>query len=147
MRVSTCLTPHKAIIIWDVPQVCNLLIPDWPHLKGFEEKDRQYKKQQKQQYDHRHRVRSVTPLPDDTDVWVNVQGRNVPGRVNSRYSTPRSYIIDTPTSQVRRNRSQINKRLPEAAPSQVSIQSDESRPTTRSQTGTVIRPPDRLSYF
>jgi len=126
----------------DVPQVSNLLTPDWPHLQGFVEKDRQYKKQQKQQYDHHHKVRSVAPLPDDTDVWVNVQGRNVPGTVNSRYSTPRSYNIDTPTGQVRRNRSQLNERLPETTQSQASLQSDASRPCTRSQTGTVIRPPD-----
>ena len=43
------------------------------------------------------RVRPLTPLPNDTDMWVNVQGRDVPGRVNSSYSTPRSYIIETPT--------------------------------------------------
>ena len=102
----------------DVPQVSNLLIPDWPHLQGFEEKDRKYKQQQKEQYDNRHRVRPLTPLPNDTDVWVNVQGRDVPGRVNSSYSTPRSYIIETPTGQVRRNRSHINRRLPETIPSQ-----------------------------
>ena len=59
----------------DIPQVSNLLIPDWPHLQGFEEKDRKYKQQQKEQYDSRHRVRPLTPLPNDTDVWVNVQGR------------------------------------------------------------------------
>ena len=130
----------------DVPQVSNLLIPDWPHLQGFEEKDRKYKQQQKEQYDSRHRVRSLTPLPNDTDVWVNIQGRDVPGRVNSSYSTPRSYIIETPTGQVRRNRSHINRRLPETIPSQQSPQNGGTRPITRSQTGTTIRPPDRLSY-
>ena len=128
----------------DVPQVCNLLMPC--RLATFA---RLWRKRQaiqeatKQQDDHRHRVRPLAPLPDDTDVWVNVQGRNVPGRVNS---TPRSYIIDTPSSQVRQNRSWINRRLPKTVPSQVSIQSNESRPTTHSQTGTVIRPPDQLTY-
>ena len=29
----------------DVPQVANLLILDWPHLQGFEEKDKEYKQQ------------------------------------------------------------------------------------------------------
>ena len=72
----------------DVPQVSNLLIPDWPHLQRFEEKDRKYKQQQKEQYDSHHRVRSLTPLPNDTDVWVNAQGRDVPGRANSSYFTP-----------------------------------------------------------
>ena len=131
----------------DVPQVANLLIPDWSHLQCFEEKDREYKQQQKEQYDNRHRVRSIPPLPDDTEVWVNIQGREVPGRVNSRFHTPRFYIIDTPTGgQVRRNRSQINRRAPVTTPSQTSSQSDRLRPNTRLQTGTLIRPPDRLTY-
>ena len=114
----------------DVPQVANLLIPDWSHLQGFEEKDRKYKQQQKEQYDNRHRVKSVPPLPDDTEVWVNIQGREVPGRVNSHYHTPRSYIIDTPTGEVRQNRSQINRRAPETITSHVSSRSDRSRPNT-----------------
>ena len=33
-----------------MPQVANLLIPDWSHLQFFEEKDREYKQQQKEQY-------------------------------------------------------------------------------------------------
>lgn len=61
-----------------VSQVANLLIPDWSHLQGFEEKDRKYKQQQKKQYDSCHRVRSVPTLPDDKEVWVNIQGRKVP---------------------------------------------------------------------
>ena len=81
----------------DVPQVPNLLIPDWPHLQGFEEKDKEYKQQHKEHYDSRHRVRPVTPLPDDVDVWINVQGRDIAGRINSRYPNPRSYVVDTPT--------------------------------------------------
>ena len=115
----------------DVPQVSNIFIPNWPHLQGFEEKDRKYKQQQKEQYDSHHRVRPLRLLPNDTDVWVNVQGRDVPGRVNSNYSTPRSYIIDTPTGQVRRNRSHINRRLPETIPSQQSPQNGRTRPITR----------------
>ena len=32
-------------------------------------------------------MRLLTPLPNDTDVRVNVQGRDVPGRVNSSHSS------------------------------------------------------------
>ena len=88
------LSPSELLIgRWlhtNIPQVSNLLIPDWPHLQGFEEKGRKYKRQQKEQYDSRHRVRPLTTLANDTDVWVNLQGTDVPGRVNSSYSTPRS---------------------------------------------------------
>ena len=134
----------------DVPQVANLLIPDWPHLQGFEEKDKVYKQQQKEHYDSRHRVRPVAPLSDDADVWINVQGRDIAGRINSGHPNPRSYVVDTPTGQVRRNRSQINRRLPET-PSlprslRITSQSESSRPLTRLKTGTSIRPPDRLAY-
>ena len=52
----------------DVPQVANLPIPDWSHLQGFEEEDKEYKQQQKEHYDSCHRVRPVTPLPDDIDA-------------------------------------------------------------------------------
>ena len=108
-----------------------MLIPDWSHLQFFEEKDREYKQQQKEQYDNRHRVRSVQPLIDDTEVWENIQGRGVPGRVNSRFHTQRSYIIDTPTGgQVRGNSSQINRLAPGTTPSQISSQSDRLRPNT-----------------
>ena len=72
----------------DIPQVSNLLIPDWPHLQGFVKKDRKYDQQQKEQYGGHHGVSPLTPLPNDIDMWMNVQGRDVPGRVNSSYSTP-----------------------------------------------------------
>ena len=45
------------------------------------EKDRLHKEQQKENYDHSHRVKTAAILPDNTDVWVNTQGRNVPGTV------------------------------------------------------------------
>ena len=88
----------------DVPQVANLLILDWPHLQGFEEKDKEYKQQQKEHYDSCHRVRPVTPLPDDidVDVWINVQGRDIAGRIDSRHPNPRSHVTDTPSRQVQR---------------------------------------------
>jgi len=85
----------------DVSQVSNLLVPDWPHLHGFAEKDVQYKKLQKEQYDHRHRTKPVASLPDDTEVWVNMKGRQILGRVNTSGPTPRSYLISVSTGQVR----------------------------------------------
>ena len=94
----------------DVPQVSNLLIPDWPHYLGFQEKDAEYKKQQKEQYDRRHRARPITTPPEDTEVWVTMQDRQVPGRVATSHTTPRSYIVDIPIGQIRRNRIHINKR-------------------------------------
>jgi len=59
----------------DVPQVSNLLVPDWPHLHGFAEKDQQYKKLQKEQYDCCHRTKPVASLPDDTEPGLGEYAR------------------------------------------------------------------------
>ena len=63
----------------DVPQVSNLFIPVLPRPQGFEEKDGNIRNSRKNNnYDGHHRMRPLTPLPNDTDVWVNVHGRGVP---------------------------------------------------------------------
>ena len=85
----------------DVPETKRLLTPNWPHLKGFAEKDKEMKERQKETYDRQHRVRPVPTLPDDTPVWVNTQGRQVPGRVITTAGTPRSYVVEVPSGQVR----------------------------------------------
>ncbi len=73
----------------------------------FRKKDTQYKKDQK---DRRHRVHTASYLPEHSAVWVNTQGRDVPGTVSQSLLTPRSYLVDTPTGMVRRNRSQLRAR-------------------------------------
>ena len=60
----------------DVPHVKSQLIPNWSHLKNFQENDKKYKQEQKRHYDRRHRVRETSPLPDDTPVWMDTQGRD-----------------------------------------------------------------------
>ena len=86
----------------DVPQVSNLLVPDWSNtifLKRMHDI-----RSSKKQYDLCHRTRPVPSLPDDSEVWVSMQDRQVPGRVDTSGSTPKSYVITTPTGQIRRNR-------------------------------------------
>ena len=75
-----------------------------------------------------------------------MQDRQVPGRVNTSCSTPRSYIIDTPTGQIRRNRFHLNKRTETVPTSEGNPPVQNNRPVTCSLTGTVTRPPDRLTY-
>ena len=36
------------------------------------------------------RMQNIT-LPEDTEVWVTMQDRQVPGRVATSHTTPRSY--------------------------------------------------------
>ena len=93
----------------DVPETKRLLTPNCPHLKGFAEKDKEMKEWQ-------HRVRTVPTLPDDTPVWVNTQGRQVPGRVITTAGTPWSYVVEVPSDQVRRNGAALTPRA-ETTPS------------------------------
>ena len=61
----------------DVPQIKKYLTPDWPHLKDFREKDKEYKLQQKHYYDQRHRTHTAVELPEGTPVWISTQRQPV----------------------------------------------------------------------
>ena len=71
--------------------------------------------------------------------------------VSHSATTPRSYVVETPSGELRRNRAHLRTRsdfqLTEAPTS-----TNYSRPVTRLQTGTAIHapppppPPDRLRY-
>ena len=132
----------------DVPQTKESLIPIWPHLTDFEEKDRQYKERQKKDFDRCHRARPLPSLPNDSDVWVNTQRNQVSGRVVSTAITPRSYIIDIPTGRVRRNRAHIipQPTTPTNNDEPLLNDTNRNRIITRSRSGVPIRPPDRLTY-
>ena len=132
----------------DVPQLKKQLVPCWPHVMNFRSLDQKFKASQKRNYDDRHRVRELPSLPDKLPVWVESQGKQVPGQITQQAATPRSYLVETPSGEVRRNRSHLRVRTENTAP--VSNRSDNSaEPTntiqTRSRTGTAIHPPDRLS--
>ena len=73
----------------------------------------------------------------------------------SNAGTPRSYLVNTSSGQVLRNRQHLNHRInddnfyvPDDAPStpRVSAEPERDRIMTRTQTGTDIRPPNRLRY-
>ena len=74
-----------------------------------------------------------------------MQDQQVPGRVNTSCSTPRSYVITTPTGQIMIRRNRFHRT--ETPPTEEAIPVVQTnRPVTRSLTGTVTRPPDRLTY-
>ena len=139
-----------------LPQTTQQLIPDWQFLDEFRVRDEKYKKQQKRNYDKQHRVRSQSPLPDDTPVLVRTGKQIVPGSVASPAHTPRSYFINTPSGQVRRNRNHLvhiedNSPDPNTLESSSSVPNDQPRTypqspiMTRTRTGTEIRPPNKLN--
>ena len=46
----------------DIPQPKTAFIPEWSHLRGFREKDKEWKEKQKSAYDKRHRVKNLAPF-------------------------------------------------------------------------------------
>ena len=95
----------------NVPQIAQQFVPEWPYLEQFKAADKRYKKNQKEAYDTRRRVRSLPELDDDLPVWVNMQNGQVPGTIVCQANTPRSYHVNVPSGQVRHNRRDLRPRL------------------------------------
>ena len=136
----------------DIPQHTQELVPEWSYLPDFRKKDAAFKAKQKNHYDCRHRVKQMDPLPEDQSVWVRTNNQQVPGRVIQAANTPRSYLVETPAGQVRRNRLHLNvnqgpsNQTDEHAEPNANNFEPPSR-YTRSRTGTPIMPPNRLTYW
>ena len=132
-----------------LPVVPDQLIPSWPYLDKFRNSNEQFKQRQKADYDRRHRTHPLAPIPNDTEVWVTSGSTPSPGRVTAHSSTPRSYIVETPQGEMRRNRLHLNVVPNGQSSTNISNNTTpviRNRPVTRSVTGTAIHPPDRLSY-
>ena len=131
----------------NLPQIKDKQRPAWPYLEEFCKQNELFKQRQKADFDRRHRVRPLPPIPSDTEVWITSGDQPIPGRVTATALTPRSYLVETSPghAHIRRNRQHIN-----VVPDNHSISEDtrlESSPRrimTRSQTGTLIRPPERF---
>ena len=129
----------------DVPQTKEHLVPHWSYITEFRRQDEEFKLKQKQNFDHRHRVKPLPEIPDDTEVWVTTDRQPVTGRVVTHATTPRSYVVNTSNSTVRRNRSQINVAPNSTSSSSSNVPNPIREPImTRSRTGTPVAPPDRL---
>ena len=115
----------------DIPTPNNHLIPKWPYLDNFQQKDKEYKEKQKRDYDERHRTRPLDPLDPDAHVWIRTGHNQTTGQISSPAATPRSYIVTTSDGrEFRRTRSHLTPRSP--------VQ-------TRSRSGITVRPPNRLT--
>jgi hypothetical protein len=47
--------------------------------QNFQKRDEDFKQKQKEDFDRRHRVQPLHPLPEDTDVWIKTDAETVPG--------------------------------------------------------------------
>ena len=137
-----------------VPQTDSMLVPRWSYLEKFRKSEKQYKIQQKENFNSKHRAKKLPPISNDTEVWITTEQEPVPGVVVSPADRPRSYVVETPSGQIERNRSQV-RIVPERSENSYSSepvntqQEGESPPPkrTRSKTGTTLRQPERLSYI
>ena len=79
-----------------------------------------------------------------------MRGQKVLGTVLCQASTPRSYVVETSSGEVRRNHTHLRIKTNMNEDPMESVASEEAlsvshRPVTHSQTGTVIRLPEILT--
>ena len=133
----------------NIPQTSDTLKPQWPYLGDFRQSNQKLKAKQKANYDSSHGPRPLAEIPDDTTVWVTTENQHSPGRVAAHADAPRSYLVQTPVGQIRRNRAHLTIRPdPESPdrkdPTETTTGATRSPIMTRSRTGSCITPPARL---
>ena len=101
------LSPASLLMGWELRsnlhQVDSKLVPKWPYLEKFNKLDSEFRQQQMQSYNCRHRTHSQDDLLEGTQFWVETENKWVQGIVYSCAESPRSYWVDTSTGRVWRN--------------------------------------------
>ena len=88
-----------------IPIIPAELKPKVPDLASLAEREERNNETIKESFDTRHQARLLSQLPAGTRVWIPDQKQF--GSVISPASPP-SYIVETPTSKIRRNRRSLN---------------------------------------
>lgn len=133
----------------DIPILKEQLTLDWKYLGEFRKQNLEFKNQrrQKQDCDSSHGVCPLTPIPNNMNIWITSGDKPVHGTVVSTADAPRSYVVETPSGQVRRNRQHLNV-VPE---NQEQVDQSETQMRdpimTHSRTRTPIVPPNQLQTF
>ena len=153
----------------NLPMIQENIRPGWSFLRKFHEMDANFMQKQKEDYDKHHRVHPLSPIPDNTEVWItsreHARDKPVMGRVIGTGNTPRSYSVNTEGGRVLRNSIHLNV-CPSTPTTEFSTEKDcdendclssKTNPVisvpcqrspimTCSRTGTAIHPPERLKY-
>ena len=88
----------------NLPQTLHSLTPQWSYLDTFRDLNDEVKEKQKEDYDIGHGTRPLPDIPTDTTVWVATNHNCTTGCVLGPASTPTSYLIDTDSGQIGRER-------------------------------------------
>ena len=78
-----------------VPQSNTMLILQWSYLNEFREKNAEFKRKQKEQFDSCHGAKKLPDIPDDSEVWIMSGDRPILGRIVTAGETPRLYVVET----------------------------------------------------
>ncbi len=90
-----------------MPIAPSALIPKVAKQKNLRRKEEKSRNNQKENYDKRHGVVQQQDLKIGDTVWIT--DMRTWGRVVEKAPTPRSYIVETPSGSVRRNRFHLSK--------------------------------------
>ncbi|XP_028418586.1 uncharacterized protein K02A2.6-like [Dendronephthya gigantea] len=88
-----------------IPIMTQQLTPQLPNQELFKAKEEEYRLKQKKNFDNRHNARTMKPLTSGTTVYVT--DMNCTGTVIKTSNKPRSYLVDTPMTVIRRNRAHL----------------------------------------
>ena len=105
-----------------LPQTDEYLVPQWSYLPKFCKQNKVFKDKQKEDFDRHHRTRELSEIPEDTEVLIETEEGPTSGQVRSSAGTLCSYIVETPSGSVQRNRHHL-KPLPKL-PSDTDQQSE-----------------------
>ena len=108
-----------------LPVHTNELKPKLPNFDEVADKENNTRLQQKYNHDRAHRVVTLPQLNPGDNVYIRDQ--KITGVVKERDATPRSYIIDTPKGEIRRNRSHLC-REPGVNPLDITTRDNETAP-------------------
>ena len=109
-----------------IPQVAEHFCPKWPFLGQFYRKNQEFKRQQEKQYNRCHQTRPQLKLKEGDEVCMDqYRWQKHPRICNILANTPRSYMVDTPAGQLRRNRSHLTI-IPSAADEQPTDSDDRA---------------------
>lgn len=115
-----------------VPTMQSQLLPKVPDLKAISLWEERHKQAMKETFDERHGAKEQPPLTPGMNVWI--PDRRQHGRVLSSASV-RSYMVETPSGQIRRNRRSLNpvptENVEDSIPHQ-HVQRSETNPETSS---------------
>ena len=121
-----------------LPTLEKNLKPKWPNSRQVRATDSKAKQGYKRAYDRRHGARPLSPLRKGDRVRIKLDDQktwSAPVSVTGVHNTPRSYMVETDSGTLRRNRRHLQS-TPHIAPSDSCSTSEQGTPLTSTATVT-----------